>query len=557
MKPLAVLLTVLVVSFASLAEPAALTPTQRLEQQSAQAQALYDKHAFVEAAVTLEKAAADPQIAGLPVWSDKLYTLARYQARAGKADAALVTLKYAVDIGAVPPAGDVVKEADLASLHDRQQFKDLIARLEKETTLWKDNAALATPYKPVLSEEEKVAGLSKLWSEARFNFPFFGRIPDVDWDAQYMAFLPRVRAAQTTEDYYRVLMRFLATLKDGHTRVIAPNELHGRFYGVTAVNTRLVEGKVVVIGASDPTLEAQGIKTGAEIISIDGKPTLDYAKAEVEPFVFGFTPQDRNVWLYGYQLLRGPATEPVRLVLRNADGKTVSIAVPRHKNTGHFGFLPELDLAAHFRMLPGNIAYLQVNVFADDSGAKTLRENFAAISAANSLIIDVRDNGGGSSDNAYALLKILASKPFNDSNWRTRDYKAAWRSWGVAPGWTRIAASVIDPDSALHYAKPVVVLTSARTYSAAEDFVVAFLSMHRGKLVGETTGGSTGNPMLLKLPGGGMSFICTKDDSFPDGRVFEGVGIAPDVAVSPTVADIRAGRDPVLTRAVALLRTGK
>ena len=124
-------------------------------------------------------------------------------------------------------------------------------------------------------------------------------------------------------------------------------------------------------------------------------------------------------------------------------------------------------------------------------------------------------------------------------------------------GWLRSPGGDHQPDATLHYAKPVVLLTNARTYSAAEDFVVGFVSMHRGKLVGETTGGSTGNPMLMKLPGGGMAFICTKDDSFPDGRVFEGAGIAPDIRVSPTIVDIRAGRDPVLTRAVALLRTGK
>jgi C-terminal processing protease CtpA/Prc len=60
--------------------------------------------------------------------------------------------------------------------------------------------------------------------------------------------------------------------------------------------------------------------------------------------------------------------------------------------------------------------------------------------------------------------------------------------------------------------------------------------------------------MLIKLPGGGMAFICTKDDSFASGRVFEGVGIAPDIEVKPTIADIRAGRDPVLEKAVALLK---
>lgn len=59
----------------------------------------------------------------------------------------------------------------------------------------------------------------------------------------------------------------------------------------------------------------------------------------------------------------------------------------------------------------------------------------------------------------------------------------------------------------------MIVLTSARTYSAAEDFVVAFDAMKRGTIVGEPTGGSTGQPLLFVLPGGGTGRVCTKRDS--------------------------------------------
>ena len=97
------------------------------------------------------------------------------------------------------------------------------------------------------------------------------------------------------------------------------------------------------------------------------------------------------------------------------------------------------------------------------------------------------------------------------------------------------------------------VLTSARTYSAAEDFAVAFDTMQRGRIVGEATGGSTGQPLFFDLPGGGKARICTKRDSYPDGREFVGIGVQPQVAVHPRVADLRAGRDTVLASALALL----
>lgn len=101
---------------------------------------------------------------------------------------------------------------------------------------------------------------------------------------------------------------------------------------------------------------------------------------------------------------------------------------------------------------------------------------------------------------------------------------------------------------------PVIVLTSPRTFSAAEDFAVAFDAMQRGTIVGEATGGSTGQPLLFSLPGGGSGRVCTKRDTYPDGREFVGVGVQPHIKVAPTVADFRNGRDTVLEAALAELK---
>jgi carboxyl-terminal processing protease len=96
----------------------------------------------------------------------------------------------------------------------------------------------------------------------------------------------------------------------------------------------------------------------------------------------------------------------------------------------------------------------------------------------------------------------------------------------------------------------VIVLTSPRTFSAAEDFLVAFDQSGRGTIIGEPSGGSTGNPLNFSLPGGGTGLVCSKHDAYADGREFVGIGIKPQIAASPTVADYRAGRDTVLERAL-------
>jgi carboxyl-terminal processing protease len=99
-----------------------------------------------------------------------------------------------------------------------------------------------------------------------------------------------------------------------------------------------------------------------------------------------------------------------------------------------------------------------------------------------------------------------------------------------------------------------VLLVGPRTFSAGEDFTVAFDAMRRGKIVGEPTGGSTGQPLFFTLPGGGSARVCTKRDSYPDGREFVGRGIQPHIVVHPTVSDFRAGRDTVLEAALRELQ---
>jgi len=77
--------------------------------------------------------------------------------------------------------------------------------------------------------------------------------------------------------------------------------------------------------------------------------------------------------------------------------------------------------------------------------------------------------------------------------------------------------------------------------------------MKRGRIVGEPTGGSTGQPLSIALPGGGSFRICTKHDRYPDGKEFVGVGVQPQVVVHPSIEDFRAGRDTVLEAALKLL----
>jgi C-terminal processing protease CtpA/Prc len=206
---------------------------------------------------------------------------------------------------------------------------------------------------------------------------------------------------------------------------------------------------------------------------------------------------------------------------------------------------------ASFSLRPDGIAVLVIDEFEDTQGTATLLANLPLVASSRGLVIDIRANGGGSTP--VDLLQVLTREPIHGPLMRTTSYSAADRARGVLPGWTDAPPFQVPADPDHHVDVPVAVLTSARTFSAAEDFVALFNAMHRGITVGETTAGSTGQPLYFQLPGGGSARICTRNDRAPDGTVFEGVGLRPAIPVSPTAEGIRQGTDPVLERAARAL----
>jgi C-terminal processing protease CtpA/Prc len=278
-----------------------------------------------------------------------------------------------------------------------------------------------------------------------------------------------------------------------------------------------------------------------------------YAARELAPYVSASTPQDEELRTFGYLFLRGPVGTAPRVAFRDAAGKQFEQQLPRVSLEARKAAMANSP-SFEFSMLPGDVAYVSLNSFNDDSAAEAWLAAFDEIAKSSALVIDVRRNGGGNSDVGYKILSTLDDKAFLTSRWATRDYKPTWRAWNKEQPMYAEAPEVFQPDPQRQYKKPVLVLISAATYSAAEDFVVAFDSMQRGTLVGEATGGSTGQPLFIKLPGGGRARICTKQDTYPDGRVFVGVGVQPQHIVKQTVDGVRAGRDEVLEAALATLQ---
>src|ERR1044071_5823369 len=173
--------------------------------------------------------------------------------------------------------------------------------------------------------------------------------------------------------------------------------------------------------------------------------------------------------------------------------------------------------------LPGNIGYIDLRGFFDpELGKDTVAAAMSFISNTDALIFDLRQNGGG--DPAMVALissYLFGSEPvhLNDLHWREGNR--------VEEFWTK--PNGISPR---YEGKDIYVLTSARTFSGAEEFSYNLKNLKRATIVGETTGGGAN-------PGGGFRvgahfgmFVPTGYAQSPITKTnWEGTGVKPDIDV--------------------------
>jgi carboxyl-terminal processing protease len=400
-----------------------------------------------------------------------------------------------------------------------------------------------------LTADQRIFGLAKIWSEAKCNFANFDLVPDLDWDKAFQEYLPKALAEQSNAEYYRLLQKFTALLKDGHTDISLPPGIRDTTDAPPVVVEK-VENKAVILDcAATDELKGSGLSRGVELVKVDGRPVAEVLERDLFPFTSASTPQERDASTYG-RLLRGPKGSRVVVEVRDLEGNLHTATLTRDSGTPAAQRFNRgrMKPVVEMRRFPGGIVYFALNSFGNERIVADFDQIFNGLADVRGMILDVRSNGGGNSGYGDAILARLTDKPLAGFLSKRRQ-----RLSGLNESWSESGAWAIRPRGENPFLGALVVLTSRHTASAAEDFVVALHGNQRALVVGGKTMGTTGQPISFDLPGGGSARICAKKCLYPDGRAFVGVGIIPDVEVYPGQKDIAAGRDAVLEKALGLL----
>ena len=200
-------------------------------------------------------------------------------------------------------------------------------------------------------------------------------------------------------------------------------------------------------------------------------------------------------------------------------------------------FVPDSAMQARFRqdmervncgfekteVMANNVGYLKFNFFGDTGvcGPIASRE-MVKVADVDALIIDLRENGGGSPDMVAHVTSYLFSKRVHLNDLWTR------RTNETNEFWTRPEVQ----GKKVRDNVPVYLLTSNRTFSGAEEFSYNLKNLKRATIVGETTGGGAHPVSGHKINDHFMIGVPFARAINPYSKTnWEGTGVAPDVNV--------------------------
>ena len=273
----------------------------------------------------------------------------------------------------------------------------------------------------------------------------------------------------------------------------------GKFGGL-GIEVTMENGLVKVIAPIDDTpAQKAGVQSGDYISHIDGEQ------------VFGMTLKE------AVGKMRGPVgTKIVITVLRESESEPQEITIIRDTIR---------IISARSRMEEGNIAYLRVSSFGENTGddLKAHIEDLQAQNAIEGVVLDLRNNPGGLLDQAIAISDLFLDRGEIVST-RERDPKNTQRFHAKS-------GDILE-------GAPMVVLINGGSASASEIVAGALKDHKRALVMGQQSFGKGSVQTIIPLPEHGAMRLTTARYYTPSGVSIQATGITPDIVVPQAKVEV-------------------
>lgn len=378
-------------------------------------------------------------------------------------------------------------------------------------------AAAARSASGYTSLDVRQGAVVEVWNVFRHFYPYQDTVP-IDWPALLDDALVDAQDDVTVDDTAATLWRLVHALQDGHG-LVGHRELAARRQ--LPIRVEMVEGEPVVTGTDDPKRFA----VGDVVDSIDGVALAPRVAALAEQL--SGSAQWRRFRAASWGSLEGPSEAEVTVGLRRGARRVTTTA----RYTASAPPRPPRPPQVH--RYDDGVYYVDLTRIASEDLAATIDE----IAAAPGVVFDMR----GYPSDAHRILPHLLGQA-EDARWMQVPRIVA--PDGNIAGWHPIGWNVQPAEPRVQ--GQVVFLIDAEAISFAES-VLGYVEAHDlGTLVGSPTAGANGDIVRVDTLGGFFVVFTGMKVTRHDGSRFHVEGVHPRVAVAPSRAGLRAGRDEVL-----------
>ncbi len=395
----------------------------------------------------------------------------------------------------------------------------------------------------------------------------FTEFKGIDWDALREEFRPMFEEAEannSNDDYKRALMRFTWAIPDGHvgTSAFVVDDFFFETDGGLGMAIReLTDGRVIVNFLLDggPAAEA-GMELGTEIIALNGVPIAEAIDNTV-PWSSPFSADHvRRLQQLRY-VIRWPVDTEVEVTFKNPgddEEQTATLTTIAERESFSFSSfnagLSGFELPLEYEVLDSGYMYVKIYSFFDNE-LLTVQLWERMIDAMNAegvpgLIIDMRQNGGGSGWLADQMAAYFFNEPYELGN--TGYYDEEIDDFFFDEN--RMERFYLPPEDK-RYNGPVAVIVGPACASACEFFSYDMTVADRAAIVGHyPTAGLGGSVKQVFMPDGEIIQYTFGRAVDAEGNIhIEGSGVEPTVVVPVTEETLFSDGDPLLDAAVAHL----
>ena len=409
-----------------------------------------------------------------------------------------------------------------------------------------------------LSDNEKLYALSLIWSEAKYNFVFIDKLK-FDLDSLYCSYIPKVLATKNDCEFNDKIRLFIASFKDGHTNGSFDEAYNYMDYNPVGVRYFNEELYIVTIRED---LE-KTFPIGSKIIEVNGMPLNEYMKKHVEPYIYSDFEPTVRVLSASELFSHSVSSNILTIKYQTPKGKILTNALPRDGNEKPGKYAGKQQKygrkSVEIKWEKNGIAILEFNTFNDfnDRLIPYFEQIKDTLYSAKGIIIDIRQNRGGSTAVAQHLLQYIVKEPyFLNYAWQTRindgvkkangNWKEEYEDFYKYTAYrTVMPDTIFIPDTIKRFDVPIAILISTMTVSAAEDFLIDLYEIpNRPVIIGRPSFGSTGSPLVLwDFPEGGSARICTRRVLYPYSLKPFTEGVSPDILVNYTYDEYMSDKD--------------